>query len=248
MDTILVIEDDKLLVENLAILLESEGYEISIASNGLEGLKSIEKTTPDLIICDINMPHMDGFELKEKLNNSKTTFDIPLLFLTAKTQISELRQGMLLGAEDYIFKPYNSDELISIVKLRLKRRKDIEEKIKFNFVEKNRTYNINDAFLVKGQRKSREVKISDIKLIIADVQYSEIVLTNNKKIVMRVSLNEWEMKLPCEIFKRIHKSTIVNFNFVESSFINRGKYFLEIKDWEEGVSISRRKYYSLKLK
>ncbi len=126
MDTILVIEDDKLLVENLAILLESEGYKISIASNGVEGLKSIEKTIPDLIICDINMPHMDGFELKEKLNNSKTTFDIPLLFLTAKTQISELRQGMLLGAEDYIFKPYNSDELISIVKLRLKRRKDIE--------------------------------------------------------------------------------------------------------------------------
>ncbi len=85
-------------------------------------------------------------------------------------------------------------------------------------------------------------------MIIADVQYSEIVLTNNKKIVMRVSLNEWEVKLPCEVFKRIHKYTIVNFNFVESNFLKRGKYFLEVKDWEEGVSISRRKFYSLKLK
>lgn len=248
MDKILVIEDDELLAENLGILLENEGYKVNFAYNGLDGLETINRTIPDLIICDINMPLMDGFELKEKLNKSQTTFDIPLLFLTAKTQISELRQGMRLGADDYIFKPYNSDELVSIVKLRLERRKNIEEKINFNFVEKNRTYNANDTFLVKGQRKSRVVKISDIKMIVADVQYSEIVLTNNKKIVMRVSLNEWEAKLPSEIFKRIHKSTIVNFNFVGSHFTEGGKYFLNVKDWEENLSISRRKYYLLKLK
>ncbi|MDA3861533.1 MAG: response regulator [Melioribacteraceae bacterium] len=248
MDKILVIEDDKLLAENLVILLESEGYNVRLANNGVEGLDSITKNIPDLIICDINMPQMDGFELKEKLNNSKITFDIPLLFLTAKTQISELRQGMLLGADDYIFKPYNSDELVSIVKLRLGRRKDIEDKIKFSFVEKDRTYNVKDTFLVKGQKKSRVVKISDIKLIKADVQYSEIVVTNNKKLVMRVSLNEWELKLPGEIFKRVHKSTIVNFNFVEFHFTEKGKYFLKVKNWEESVSISRRKYYSLKFK
>lgn len=248
MDKILVIEDDKILAENIGLLLESEGYEVSIANNGVKGLESIERTIPDLIICDINMPKMDGFEFKEKLNKSRKTFDIPLLFLTAKTLISELRHGMLLGADDYIFKPYDSDELINIIKLRLERRKITEEKLIFNFVEKNRINRLEDTFLVKGQNKSRMVRISEIKLILADIQYSQIILSNNKKFVMRVSLNEWESKLPVELFKRVHKSTIVNLNFVESHYSDGDKYFLKLIDWEESVAVSRRKYFLLKMK
>ena len=248
MDKILVVEDDKILAQNIGILLESEGYKVSIANNGIEGLELVNRILPNLIVCDINMPKMDGFELKEKLNNNRETFDIPLLFLTAKTQIAELREGMLLGADDYIFKPYNSDELINIIKLRLERRKNIEEKIIFNFVEKDKNYDSNDTFLVKSQRKSRVVKINDIKLILADGQYSKITLINNQKFVMRVPLNKWESKLPSELFKRIHKSTIINFNFVESHFVDNGKYFLKLKNWGENVVISRRKYKLLKLK
>ena len=248
MSKILVIEDDKLLAENIGLLLESEGFEVSIANNGIKGLESINENIPDLIICDINMPKMNGFQFKEKLNESKKTFDIPLLFLTAKTQISELRQGMLLGADDYIFKPYDSDELINIIKLRLERRKNITEKIIFNFVEQNHSYSLDDTFFVKGQSKSRVVKISEIKLILADIQYSIIVLSNNKQFVMRVSLNEWEAKLPSEIFKRVHKSTIVNLNFVESYYSEGRKFFIKLIDWEKGVAISRRKYTLLKLK
>lgn len=248
MEKILVVEDDQILAENIALLLENEGYIVDLAYNGEEGYQLVQSENPDLIICDINMPQMDGFELKEELNKCKSTFDIPLLFLTAKTQISDLRYGMGLGADDYIFKPYNSDELIRIIKLRLEKRKSIIDKIKYSFSKESKTYAKNDTFLVKGATKSRVVKILHIKLIFADVQYSKIILSNNDAFLMRISLNNWESKLPHEIFKRIHRSTIINFNFVEAHYSNGSKYCLKVKNWDENISISRRKYSFLKLK
>ncbi len=114
-------------------------------------------------------------------------------------------------------------------------------KISFNFVEISRFYDTKDVFLVKGQSGVWSVKVSEIKLIMADIQYTKIVLIDNKTFTMRVPLNEWESKLPSGIFKRVHKSTIVNFNFVESNFTNEGKHFLKIENWEGTIEISRRK-------
>ncbi len=111
----------------------------------------------------------------------------------------------------------------------------------FNFVDKFEKYNKDDVFLAKGQRESILIKVSEIKLILADIQYSEIVLKDNTKITMRVSLNEWELKLPSEILVRVHKSTIVNFNFVKSKYTDAGKYYLIIDDLEEDIQISRRR-------
>jgi DNA-binding response OmpR family regulator len=248
MKKLIVIEDDEILAENIKLLFESEGYSVSVACDGMEGLEVIKSTNPDIIICDINMPRMSGFKLKEELNKSKKLSNIQLIFLTAKTQISDLREGMGLGADDYIFKPYSSDELLKIVKLRLDKRERIIEDIKFSFAEaKSNRYKISDTFLVKGNKKSRIVRIAKIKLILADAQYSQIILENNKKITMRISLNQWEQKLPNEIFKRIHRSKIVNFNFVELLYLKANTHYLKLKNWDEKVSISRRRYNQLKL-
>lgn len=246
MNKILVVEDDVILAENIGFFLEKENYIVNIAHNGADALELIKQVIPDLIICDVNMPQMNGYQLKEALNKNKTV-DIPLIYLTAKTQISDLREGMSLGADDYIFKPYNSDELIKIIKLRLERRKNLIDNIRFNFSEENKTYEVHDSFLVKGGKKSKLIKIINIKLILADAQYSEVYLSNNEKFIMRVSLNEWELKLPNQLFKRVHRSTIINYDFVDSHYTTGDKYYFKIKNWEESIVISRRKYKLLKL-
>jgi DNA-binding response OmpR family regulator len=247
MDRVLVIEDDKIIAENLEAFFIKEGYNVDVAINGLDGYKKIELNIPDLIICDINMPQMDGFELKAKLNENKETFDIPLLFLTAKTQIAELRQGMSLGADDYIFKPYNSAELMKTVKLRLNKRKRVVEKYRLISSDSNRDYNINDTITVSARRRNKEIKVSDIKIILAEVQYSQIILADNSKYIMRVSLSQWEKKLPNDILKRVHKSAMVNLNFVENMYKSEKNYYLKLKNWnEKDIAVSRRKYQLLK--
>ncbi|MBI9073476.1 MAG: LytTR family transcriptional regulator [Melioribacteraceae bacterium] len=116
-----------------------------------------------------------------------------------------------------------------------------KNKIYFHFFYKYENYSANDEFFVKGRGESCFVNVSEIKLIFACAQYSEIILTGNKIFRMRVSLKEWESKLPSEIFRRVHRSTIVNINFVESHFQKRGQHFLRISNWVDNIEISKRK-------
>jgi CheY-like chemotaxis protein len=120
---ILVIEDDQLLRENLCELLSAEGYEVDWAENGKVGFKKAKKILPDLIICDIMMPEMSGFELLEELQKDSDTETIPFIFLTAKVEMENLRRGMKLGADDYLFKPFDIGELLDAVQTRLKKKK-----------------------------------------------------------------------------------------------------------------------------
>lgn len=129
---ILLIEDDYSLAENLLALLEEEGYKVEYAADGDEGLKIAYNFLPDLIICDILMPKKDGYLVKEILNKDERTFDIPFLYLTAKTRINDLRKGMNLGAEDYIFKPYKSKNILELIKFRIEKKKDHKRKYLLN--------------------------------------------------------------------------------------------------------------------
>ncbi len=119
MKTILLIEDDRALRENTEELLELSGYSVLTASNGKIGIEAAKKNLPDIIICDIMMPVIDGYGVLENLSSDKKTKQIPFIFLSAKTEHKEIRKGMDLGADDYLTKPFEEEDLISAVESRL---------------------------------------------------------------------------------------------------------------------------------
>lgn len=129
MSKVLVVEDEKDILENLDLLLTAEGYEVICAENGLNALQRLTNCTPDIIVSDIMMPYMDGFELFQKLRENDRTKIIPFIFLTAKNDITSIRSGMNLGVDDYITKPFSSDELLNAIKVRLSRYSAFNEKV-----------------------------------------------------------------------------------------------------------------------
>lgn len=116
---ILLIEDDTVLRENTAELLELEGYTTITAPNGKKGIGEALREVPDLIICDIMMPEIDGYGVLEALSDHHKTQHIPFVFLSAKTEHKEVRKGMDMGADDYLTKPCDEDDLLSAVRSRL---------------------------------------------------------------------------------------------------------------------------------
>jgi DNA-binding NarL/FixJ family response regulator len=121
MDKLLVIEDELILRENLKELLSMHGYDVSTACDGEEGLHAIKSMNPSLVICDIRMPKLNGYELFEEVKNMPESF-MPFLFLSAKVDYEDIRKGMNLGADDYLTKPVNKKDLLAAVETRLKLR------------------------------------------------------------------------------------------------------------------------------
>lgn len=116
---ILLVEDEEHLLKTIQLNLELEGYTVSIANNGIEALKAFRKGEFNLIVLDVMLPEMNGFDVCEQIRKENTT--IPLLFLTAKGSSSDKIQGLKLGADDYLTKPFNLEELLLRVQILLKR-------------------------------------------------------------------------------------------------------------------------------
>jgi len=129
MKKLLIIEDDLDLRTNLKELLEAEGFEVKTANDGLEGYEIILKNQFDLIICDIYMPRMDGKELLKKLQEEKAIPSTSFVFLTARADMSELREGMTSGADDYLVKPFKADELLKSINMRLQKREESAKQV-----------------------------------------------------------------------------------------------------------------------
>jgi CheY-like chemotaxis protein len=115
MKTILLIEDNEIMRENTAEILELSHYNVLSAENGTLGVELAFKNHPDLIICDITMPEMDGIAVFKKLNKAASTKKIPFIFLTAQSQKSEINNGHTIWADEYLTKPYMGDELLRVV-------------------------------------------------------------------------------------------------------------------------------------
>lgn len=128
MDKILLVEDETIIRASIAEILRHYEYEVIVAENGKLGLAKALSEKPDLIICDVMMPEMDGFEMLQELRK-QPEFDTPFIFLTAKVQADDIRAGMNLGADDYIFKPFKSADLIKAIETRLDKRKLVMKKI-----------------------------------------------------------------------------------------------------------------------
>jgi CheY-like chemotaxis protein len=123
MKKILVIEDEESVRENILELLEVEGFDAIAAENGCIGLAKAQQHRPDLILCDIRMPELDGYGVLTALRASPATATIPVMFLTAKAAKTELKRGIELGANAYITKPFSLTELLKAISLLLVPRK-----------------------------------------------------------------------------------------------------------------------------
>lgn len=124
---ILIIEDDSLLRENTAEILELANYEVFTAENGKVGVEEARKYNPDVIVCDIMMPELDGYGVIYLLSKDPATSGIPFIFLSAKSEKSDVRKGMSMGADDYITKPFQEMDLLTAIEGRLKRSEVLKQ-------------------------------------------------------------------------------------------------------------------------
>ena len=130
---ILVIDDDELVCEMISSTLQMEGFETIRALDGHEGIEAARRHSPDLIICDVMMPRLDGFATLSAIRNDPSTATTPFIFLTGQTTKSDMRQGMELGADDFLAKPIMINELVAAIRTRLQKheltRKETERKL-----------------------------------------------------------------------------------------------------------------------
>lgn len=127
MKKILLIEDNVEVRENAAEILTLANYEVTTAKNGKEGAELAQKLLPDLIVCDIMMPELDGYGVLHILNKKPETARIPFIFLTAKAEKNDIRKGMNLGADDYLTKPFDDTDLLNAIEVRL-RKNDMQRR------------------------------------------------------------------------------------------------------------------------
>jgi len=127
MKKILVIEDEPATLDNLVLMLEMEGFKPLSAPNGRKGVEVAKRELPDVILCDVSMPELDGHGVLEALRADATTVSIPFIFLTARGDKKDLRTGMNLGADDYLTKPASADEVLEAINARLDRHNEKEQ-------------------------------------------------------------------------------------------------------------------------
>lgn len=185
MKKILIIEDDKDLLENIETFLQEEGFEPVTALDGSNGIHKALLALPDLIICDIALPDIDGFEVFKTLKQINVTTMVPFIFLTAKTAREEIRMGMQMGADDYITKPFTFSELSQSIKARLEKQEKIihtsDEKfytlVNNSFSGTFLLNNMNFEFVNNTLLKMTGYDDNEIKKMI----FTDLVLNSDKK-------------------------------------------------------------------
>ncbi|WP_298284940.1 response regulator [uncultured Lutibacter sp.] len=231
MKTILIIEDDTVLRETTAEILELENYKVFTAANGKRGVEQAKIMLPDIIICDIMMPEMDGYEVLEILSTYEETKRIPFIFLSAKTETKDVRKGMDLGADDYLTKPINEDLLISAIESRLAKAALLKE------VEKV------EAPIKEPKNPYSEIEtIEDLKNYFCDygtsnnlkkgkIIYEEGDLSNNIYFIYKGVIKTYKID---ELGKELIINILKDDDFFGVSAIIDGSYYFEsVKTMED---------------
>lgn len=165
MKKILLIEDNDDVRENTAEILSLAKYQVVTAKNGKEGVELAQKENPDLIICDVMMPVLDGYGALHLLSKNPSTASIPFIFLTAKADRTDFRKGMEMGADDYITKPFDDIELLNAVESRLKKAESLKKEFSKNvdglneFIQNAKTY--QDLKKISEENEIRNFKKKD---------------------------------------------------------------------------------------
>lgn len=201
---ILIVDDTPQNIKVLGQILSEEGYRIIIANNGIQTLKVVEKIIPDLILLDIMMPEMDGFETCRRLKENSITSEIPVIFLTAKVENDDIIKGFDLGAVDYITKPFNPSELLRRVKTHL----ELKEKTS-KLIESNK----NNQELIHILTHDLNNPISSIYSVLKMADYDTEIL-NKLKGMLQIAVD--------------NSLSIIN-NVRQASSIEDGKLRLELE-------------------
>ncbi|HEY9761491.1 MAG TPA: response regulator [Trichocoleus sp.] len=129
MSTVVVVEDEFQILSNLEEILTLSGHTVMAAGDGVQGLKLIQTHCPDVVVCDVMMPGMDGYSILEAMRQNPATAEIPLILLTARAERGDHRRGMELGANDYVTKPFTTEELLKAIDVQLAKRAALAQKI-----------------------------------------------------------------------------------------------------------------------
>lgn len=222
MEHILIVEDDKNIRESLQDIFELAGYEVSTANNGKLAYDQVMERCPDIVLCDVDMPVLNGFELLQTLNQRmKDTSVPPFLFLTAKVEPHSLRKGMNLGADDYIFKPFDHTDVLTCVRLRLDKRLGIQKHGEHDAMKFNTTSGF-DKLALPCDEGLILISFDEIIKCQADRAYCTFHLANGKSILVSKSMKEFEQLLLDNMFIKVHKSTIVNINYAKKYLRGKG--------------------------
>jgi len=230
--------------------LQTKNFKVFTASDGEEGVRLAKKIIPDLIVSDVMMPKMTGHQVISELRKTEELAAIPFIFLTAKNEVSDLRTGMDLGADDYLFKPFVAAELLKAVETRLSRFDVIrlagpgtdqpEEEL-------SRTYAADDRLFVKINNKQHVIKVGDILCIKAAGEYSTIFMPSGEKVLVRKLMKQWEKQLPANLFVRVHRAVIINVGNIDhvEKWYNRS-YVVVLRNFKERIVISQRYFSKIK--
>lgn len=239
MTKILIIEDEKELLENISEIFAEDGYEVLKSSSGEEGVELARKYLPDIILCDILMPGIDGYEVKNLVSEDEKTASIPFVFLTAKSSSDEILAGLKLGADDYIVKPFKAVELLSTVKKRLSRINILRaaEDLK----DDQKILSSEGRILLRINNNPTFITIDSIVLISSDDYYSIVHLNDGRNAMLKKSLKSWQTILPEQKFLRVHRSLIINMDYIEKmEKWSKSTYIARLKNYPEPIHFSHR--------
>lgn len=204
MTKILLIEDDTILRETTAELLELSNYEVRTASDGMKGVEVAKAYQPDVIVCDIMMPELDGYGVLKTLTEEPGTQGIPFIFLTAKTERKDVRKGMELGADDYLTKPFEEQELIGAIESRLAKIAILKEAtVVIESVEANAESEIQTLHQLKNfiDDNGTETSYSSGESIYREGMHSNTAYLILKGVVKTHKLDEMGKELITGIYK-----------------------------------------------
>lgn len=193
MKKILLIEDNHEIRENIGEILSLANYEVLEAEHGKAGVEVAKNEKPDLIICDIMMPQLDGYGVLHMLSKNPATAGIPFIFLTAKSEKEDFRKGMNLGADDYLIKPFDDLELLDAVEMRLKKNEILRADFQKNAQGLNEFMQEAKGVQELNNLISNERKISVIKKkqqLFAEGQYPHALYFLNKGKIKTYKTNE----------------------------------------------------------
>lgn len=203
MKRILLIEDNPEMRENTAEMLELANYQVQVAENGKEGVRMAQQEPPDLIICDIMMPELDGYGVLYMLAKNPKTSSVPFIFLTAKAEKSDYRKGMNLGADDYLTKPFEEMELLEAVDIRLRKNAQFQKEFEADqqgidhFIEEAR--GLEEMNKLSEDRKCRHFKKKEA--LFYEGEYPNFLYFINRGKIKTYKMNEDGKELITGLFK-----------------------------------------------
>jgi CRP-like cAMP-binding protein/CheY-like chemotaxis protein len=194
---VLIIEDNDAIRENIVEILEMAKYSVQQADNGKVGVELALKHLPDIILCDIMMPELDGYGVLYMLNKYAETASIPFIFLTAKADHVDLRKGMAMGADDYLTKPFDGIELLNAVEIRLKKKHNAQLQYQTSTTELQSMVSNKDglaefAKIIKGHR-NRDFKKNQIIYYESDSGKGLYLVISGKIKTIKLSIDGREL-------------------------------------------------------